>query len=84
MTILDEDPGNSEIEKPSKAGKIAFVRRGNHPLFDLCLKAQSEGAIGVIIVDRINYCKHYDQRCLPGANKAAREGFAAQDVPAVW
>ena len=35
------------------------------------------------MVDNGN-CKGYDQRCLPGANKARREGFGAMDVKAHW
>ena len=29
-------------------------------------------------------CESYSQQCIPGANKDFNEGFAMQDMPALW
>ncbi len=55
---------------------------------DLCCNhvtviIQNAGAAALVVVDN-GSCRGYDQRCLPGATKARREGFGAMDVKAHW
>ena len=64
-------------------GKIAFVWRGESPLFSKVQAIESTGAIGVVIVDN-GSCNDYNQRCLPGANKNLGEGFARLDSSLHW
>ena len=45
---------------------------------------QAAGALGVIVFDQEGKCEHYDQRCIPGADKGHGELFAALDVPEPW
>lgn len=44
---------------------------------------QQFGALALIVVDD-GQCARYDQRCLPGADKSAGEGYAIEDIPAKW
>lgn len=55
--------------------------------FTFCIaltNAQDAGAIALLIVDSDGQCKNLDQSCLPGAEKARNEGFAAADLPSQW
>lgn len=67
-------------------GRVAFVERGALPLYQLALAAQERGAVAVVIYDsQAGRCEAaYDQRCVPGGSQHRREGFAAQDMPALW
>jgi hypothetical protein len=67
-------------------GRVAFVARGALPLYQLALVAQERGAVAVVIYDSpAGRCEAaYDQRCVPGGSQHRREGFAAQDMPALW
>lgn len=69
--------------------RIAFVPRGhlNKPMFELALLAQQAGVLAAIVVDPVDgRCAggRYDQKCVPGASKKHREGFAMQDLANLW
>lgn len=81
---VDPPYADSGIENSDNLkGKIAFVWRGESPLFSKVHAIESTGAIGVVIVDN-SLCNDYNQRCLPGANKNFGEGFARLDSASHW
>lgn len=66
--------------------RVAVVARGGGvPLAVKAHFAQLAGAVGVVIVDVGDACGgRFDQRCVPGADRGRREGFAALDRHALW
>lgn len=66
--------------------RVALVARGGGvPLAVKTHFAQLAGALGVVIADVDDACAgRFDQRCVPGADRARREGFAALDRHALW
>ncbi len=67
--------------------KVSF-RDKTIPLFQFALSAQREGAVALLLTDREEDAKcageRYDQKCMPGGNKALNEGFAAADEEKFW
>jgi len=66
--------------------RVVLVERGGGvPLVVKAHFAQLAGALGVVIADVNDQCAgRFDQRCVPGADRTRREGFAAQDRHALW
>ncbi|KAA0160629.1 hypothetical protein FNF31_04180 [Cafeteria roenbergensis] len=67
-------------------GRIVVFTRGAIPLAVKVRIAASHGALGAVIVDTSRRCsdESFGQVCVPGAAKAANEGWAALDPARMW
>ena len=77
------DANSDLINKNITDGRIVWILRGNLPIISKALRAQSAGAIGIVLVDN-GRCTTYDQKCIPGADKKRGEYFAQLDKASFW
>lgn len=63
--------------------RILLARRGGLSFAKKALNAQRAGALALVVFDD-GQCDHLDQYCVPGADRARNEGFAALDNARAW
>eukprot|EP00939_MAST-03C_sp_MAST-3C-sp1_P003967 g3967.t1 len=86
VVVTDPPKATTKIRNEAQVrDRMALIARGGAPLRTKVLNAQRAGAVAALIYDNTGRCdKRFDQKCSPGADKAASLGFAAQDTPESW
>uniref|UniRef100_A0A7S3JZQ1 Fibronectin type-III domain-containing protein n=1 Tax=Aureoumbra lagunensis TaxID=44058 RepID=A0A7S3JZQ1_9STRA len=64
--------------------RVAIANRGDVPFVVKAKHAQRTGALALVIADDGRCGDSLDQYCVPGAERARGEGFAALDNPKQW
>lgn len=85
---ITERGGTTFIAK-ARAAQVPFRRAysnlflSSSGIYAAVYLFQIAGALAVVIIDN-GKCSKYDQLCVPGADKAQGQRFAALDLPGAW